>query len=81
MKEKITKRYSRKLSYKYASEEFSTELVREVEFSNKEEMLAASDKLAAQVKALTARDVEKHSELLKEAIENGDTVKTQEATA
>lgn len=78
MKEKLTKRYSRKLSYKYASEEFSTELVREVEYANKEEFLAASDKLSAQVKALTARDLETHSELLKEAVANGDAVKTQE---
>jgi hypothetical protein len=80
MKEKLTKRYSRKLSYKFASEEFSTELVREVEYSSKEEFLAASDKLSAQVKALTARDLEKHSELLKEAVENGDAVKSQEST-
>jgi len=80
MKEKLTKRYSRKLSYKYASEEFSTELTREVDYNTKDEFLAASEKLAAQVKALTARDLEKHSELLKEAVENGDAVKTQETT-
>jgi hypothetical protein len=80
MKEKLTKRYSRKLSYKYASEEFSTELVREVEYTNKDEFLAASEKLAAQVKALTTRDLEKHSELLKEAVANGDAVRTEEST-
>ena len=81
MQEKLTKRYSHKLSYKYASEEFSTELTREVAYSSKEEFLAASDKLAAQVKALTARDLEKHSELLKEAVENGDAVKSQETAS
>jgi hypothetical protein len=81
MNEKLTKRYSRKLSYKYASEEFCTELTRDVEYSNKDEFLAASDKLAAQVKALTARDLEKHSELLKEAVENGDAVKSQETAS
>ncbi len=80
MKEVLTKRYVRKLSYKYNSEEFATELRREVEYNSKEEFLAESEKLAAQVKALTARDVEKNSELLKEAIANGDAVMTQEST-
>ena len=80
MKEILTKRYSRKLSYKYGSEGFSTELRREVEYNTKEEFLAASAKLAAQVKALTSKDLEKHSELLKEAIANGDAVITEEST-
>lgn len=78
MKSLITKRYSRKLSYKYNSEEFSTEESREVEYSSKEQYLQEHEKLAAQVKALTTRDVENHSQLLKEAIANGDAVKEKE---
>jgi len=78
MKSVITKRYSRKLSYKYNSEEFSTEETREVEYKDKAEYTAAHDKLAAQVKVLTLRDLEAHSELVKEAQENGDVTRTQD---
>jgi len=75
MKTTITKRYVRRLSYNYNSEEFATEEVREIEYNTKEEYLAEHEKLAAQVKALTQRDLEKNSELLKEALVNGDAVK------
>ena len=80
MKSTITKRYSRKLSYDYSSEEFSTEETREIEYKGKEEYLAAHDKLALQVKTLTIRDAEKHSELLKEAEAAGRVVRTAELT-
>ena len=79
-KETLTKRYSRKLSYNYNSEEFSTELRREVAFNSKDEFMAESAKLSAQVKALTALDIEKNSELLKEALANGDAIQSQEST-
>lgn len=65
MKATIAKSYSRKLSANYSSEEFSTRMEREIEYTAKEDLLAESDKLAAQVKALTLRDIEKHSELLR----------------
>lgn len=65
MKDIITKGYSRKLSANYSSEEFTTRIEREVEYANKEEYIIVTDKLAAQVKALTLRDIEKHSELLR----------------
>jgi len=80
MKEIITKRYSRKFSYDFSSEEFSTELRREINFNNKEEFLSESEKLAAQVKALTTKDMDKHSELLKEAEAKGVLVRTQGST-
>ena len=80
MKSTVTKRYSRKLSYKYNSEEFSTEETRDIEYTSKDEYLALHDKLAAQVKALTIRDMEKHSELLKEADVDGNVVHTKETT-
>lgn len=78
MKSTVTKRYSRKLSYNYNSEEFCTEETREIEYKNKEEWAAHHDKLAAQVKTMTLRDIEKNSELLKEAEASGDAVRTQE---
>jgi hypothetical protein len=81
MKSTITKRYSRKLTYNYNSEEFSTEETRDVEYGGKEEYTAAHDKLAAQVKALTLRDLDKHSELLKEAEAAGDAVRVQETVS
>ncbi len=65
MKAILTKSYSRKLSANYSSEEFVTRLEKEIEYNSKEEYLAESDKLAAQVKSLTLRDLEKHSEVLK----------------
>lgn len=80
MKSTITKRYSRKLSYDFSSEEFCTEETREIEYDDKEAYLAEHDKLALQVKALTTRDTEKHSELLKEAEAAGRVVRTQETT-
>lgn len=65
MKALLRKSYSRKLSANYSSEEFITAVEKEIEYSSKEEYLAESEKLAAQVKSLTIRDIEKHSELLK----------------
>lgn len=65
MKATITKSYSRKLSANYSSEEFVTRVEKEIEYTTKEEYLAEQDKLAAQVKSLTQRDIEKHSELVK----------------
>ena len=66
MKATITKSYSRKLSGKdYTSEEFFTKIEKEIEYNTKEEYLAEHDKLAAQVKSLTLRDLEKYSEVLK----------------
>ena len=65
MKATITKSYSRKLSANYSSEEFVTRVEKEIEYTSKEEYLAEQDKLAAQVKSLTQRDIEKHSELIK----------------
>ena len=67
MKATIAKSYSRKLSANYSSEEFVTRVEKEIEYTSKEEYLAEHDKLAAQVKSLTQRDIEKHSELLKGA--------------
>jgi hypothetical protein len=72
MKSRITKRYSRKISYNYNSEEFSTEETRDIEYSSKEEYMAEQEKLAKQVKVLTNNDIEKNSELVKEAKANGD---------
>ena len=80
MKSTSTKRHSRKLKYDKRSEEFSTEETREIEYKGKEEYLAAHDKLALQVKTLTVRDAEKHSELLKEADTAGRLVRTAELT-
>lgn len=77
MKATITKSYSRKLSANYSSEEFVTRVEREIEYSTKEEYLAESDKLAAQVKSLTLRDIEKHSELLK-GMRSGDAVMVED---
>lgn len=68
MKAIIRKSYSRKLSAgapHYTSEEFITSVEREVEYSTKEEYLAESDKLAAQVKLLALRDMEKYSDVVK----------------
>jgi len=68
MKATITKSYSRKLSAgapHYTSEEFSTRLEKEVEYTTKEEFLSETDKIAAQVKSLTLRDLEKYSEVIK----------------
>jgi len=68
MKATSTKSYSRKLSAgapHYTSEEFVTRVEKEVEYANKEEYIIVSDTLAAQVKALTLRDIEKNSEVLK----------------
>lgn len=69
MKAIISKSYSRKLSANYSSEEFVTRVEKEIEYNSKEEFLTATDVLAAQVKALTLRDIEKHSELLKKVTE------------
>jgi len=68
MKATIAKSYSRKLSAgapHFTSEEFSTRLEREIEYTTKEEFIAETDKLALQVKSLTLRDLEKYSEVLK----------------
>jgi len=67
----ITKRYSRKVSYDWQSEEFMTEESRTIIFSSKEEYMAEHDKLAKQVKVLTNRDCESNSELLKQAKADG----------
>lgn len=79
MKATLTKSYSRKLSANFSSEEFVTRIEREIEYASKEEYLAESDKLATQVKSLTLRDIEKHSELLK-SLRPGDTVMAEERT-
>ena len=76
MKAKITKGYSRKLSCKFQSEEFVTYLEKDIEYTTKEEFLLENDKLAAQVKSLTHRDLEKHSEVIKLAGPN-DPVMTE----
>lgn len=77
MKATITKSYSRKLSANYSSEEFVTRVEKEIEYNSKEEYLAEQDKLAAQVKSLTQRDIEKHSELLR-ALRPGEAVMSEE---
>lgn len=80
MKATITKGYSRKLSAgapHYTSEEFVTTVQREIEYNSKEEYLAESDKLAAQVKSLTLRDIEKYSEVIK-LVRPGEPVMVQE---
>lgn len=82
MKATLTKMYSRKLSAGapyYSSEEFVTRAETEIEYASKEEYLAASDKLAAQVKALTVRDMEKHSEVLKLTTPNNPTMVEEKA--
>jgi len=80
MRAVITKRYTRKLSYNYNSEEFCTEVTKEIEYKDKTEYLAEHEKLAAQVKALTSIDIEKNSVLLRDAADNGDAVITKEHT-
>lgn len=70
MKATITKAYSRKVSAKFQSEEFFTKVEKEIEFNSKEEYLAEHDKLAAQVKSLTTRDLEKYSDVLKTVDKN-----------
>ena len=81
MKAKITKSYSRKLSGKdYSSEEFHTAVEKEIEYSSKEEYLAECDKLAAQVKSLTLRDLEKYSEVLKGVRSNAPAMTTEKAS-
>lgn len=60
MKEyKITKRFTVKLSANYNSLECSTELSTTINVSSGEELLAESDKLFEQAKALTNCDMEK----------------------
>lgn len=61
----------------YTSEEFVTTVQREIEYNSKEEYLAESDKLAAQVKSLTLRDIEKYSEVIK-LVRPGEPVMVQE---
>lgn len=81
MKCTATKRYSRKLSLGapyFQSEEFSSELSREIEYLTKEEFLAEIDKLAAQVKSLTVRDAEKHSEILKITAAKGEPAQVED---
>lgn len=70
MKAIIAKSYARKLSANYSSEEFVTRVEKEIEYNTKEEYLAENDKLAAQVKSLTQRDIERHSELLRTTAPN-----------
>ena len=65
MKAIIKKGYARKLSAKYQSEEFFTNIEKEIEYNTKEELLAEHAKLAAQAKSLTVLDMEKHSDVLK----------------
>lgn len=78
MKATIRKSYSRKLSGKdYSSEEFLTSVEKDIEYSTKEEYLAECDKLAAQVKSLTLRDLEKYSEVLKGVRPNAPAMTTE----
>lgn len=80
MKAKITKGYSRKLSAGkpvFQSEEFFTNLEKEIEYNTKEEFLAENDKLAAQVKMLTQRDIDKYSEVIKLASANNPITTTE----
>jgi len=81
MQSKITKRYARRISYKFNSEEFMTEESKDIEYTTKEEYLEAHNKLAKAVKTLTQADLVKHSELLKEAQQNGDLVQTEDTTS
>jgi phage tail protein X len=55
---KITKRYSQKITIDYNSWEFLTELEREVDVKSAEELIAESDKLFKNARALTLRDIE-----------------------
>jgi hypothetical protein len=81
MKAIITKSYSRKLSGKdFTSEEFFTSVEKEIEYNTKEEYLAEHDKLAAQVKSLTLRDLEKYSEVLKTVRSNEPAMVTERAS-
>lgn len=81
MKATIKKSYSRKLSGKdYSSEEFLTSIEKEIEYNTKEEYLAEMDKLAAQAKSLTLRDLEKYSEVLKAVRPNSPAMATEKAT-
>ena len=60
MKEyKITKRFTKKVSFNYNSLESSTELTTTINVSSGEELLAESDKLFEQAKVLTNTDIEK----------------------
>ena len=81
----IRKRYGRKISYKFQSEDFMTELEKTIDFGKdlssipKEEwakykqfLVDESTKLAKQVKALTEVDVKENSDLYEAAFEAGD---------
>ena len=56
---KITKRFTKKVSFNYNSLECSTELTNTVNVSSGEELLAESEKLFEQAKTLTNNDIEK----------------------
>ena len=75
----LRKGYARKLSSKYQSEEFVTSVEKKVVFNTKEEYILESEKLAAQVKALTAKDIAKHSDVLK-TVGPGDPALMEERT-
>lgn len=62
---KITKRYSQKVTIDYNSWEFLTELEREVEVKNAEELVVESDKLFKNAKLLTLRDIEATKDQIK----------------
>lgn len=79
MKAIIKKGYARKLSAKYQSEEFVTNMEKEIEYTTKEELVAEHAKLAAQVKSLTVLDMEKHSQVLK-VVSPGDPALLEERT-
>jgi hypothetical protein len=56
--EKITKRYSRKITHDWCSWEFSTELTAAVELTEKDAIIDAGNKLFSMAKALTVKDME-----------------------
>lgn len=56
---KIVKRYTQSISKDKQLWSFTTELEASVEVHSKEELVAASDKLFAQVKGLTELDIKK----------------------
>jgi hypothetical protein len=65
---KITKRYARKITIDYNSWEFLTELEKEVEIKSAEELVAESDKLYKNARALTLKDIEANKDDIKPRI-------------
>lgn len=63
--ERLTKKYTRSINVDRQIYSFATELEATVAVTSKEELLAEADKLFAQAKALTERDIKRVQDEIK----------------